>query len=441
MPPTVLGASANVQVSVDSSPFWDRSESSIAINPLDNLNMVGASKRFYDPPDYGFVLAAYSTFDGGSTWSEAPPLQLGPGWGGMSDPAVAWDSAGNAYLVALPFKPGMAPPDDTGDLIGIAVYQSTDGGLTWGPPNLIHTSSGDDKQGAAGDWNSVSPFFGNVYACWDDGSNLAFARTTDNGATWVGVGAQAVGSPVALGDSFSPEPTVADDGTLYIVWTAGSDIKFIKSTDGGDSFSAPALVATGITPLSSPPLAAPDGFPELPGAKFRVDTIASACAGTGGVLVAAWADYREGVSRVYYRASPDGGNTWLGDPSGNPLVSGPVASLPTQQDFHPQLACTPSGQIACCFYELGPIAGVGPSLINVVIVASTDDGVSFPYRETVTDQPWDPAVDAPLSHGRPSTTFIGDYFGLAASDLDFFPFFTDTRTGIQEIFTARVTVS
>lgn len=436
----VLGASANIQVSVDSSPFWDRSESSIAANPLNSLNIVGASKRFFDPPDYGFVLAAYASFDGGSTWVEAPPLQLDPAWGGISDPAVAWDGAGNVYLVTLPFTPG-TPPDLTGPVVGIAVYQSTDGGTTWGAPTLIHASPGDDKQGAAGDWNPASPFFGHVYAAWDDGANLAFARTTDNGTTWVGVGAQPVGTPLALGDSFSPEPTVADDGTLYIVWTAGSDIKFVKSTDGGESFSAPALVAKGITPLSSPPLPAPDGFPELPGAKFRVVTIASASAGVGGALTVVWADYREGVSRVYSRTSPDGGTTWLGDPSGQPLLTGPVASLPTLHDFHPQLASTPSGQIACSFYELGPIVGSGPSLINVVMAASLDGGVSFPYRLTVTDRPWDPAVDAPLSHGRPTTTFIGDYFGLAASDLGFFPFWTDTRTGIQEMFTARATIS
>ena len=440
MPPVVLGASANIQVSVDSSPFWDRSESAIAVNPLDNLNMVGASKRFYDPPDYGFVLAAYATFDGGSTWSEAPALQLVAGWGGISDPAVAWDGAGNAYLVALPFKPGN-PPDLTGDVIGIAVYQSGDGGATWSPPNLIHASSGDDKQGAAGDWNPSSSYFGNVYVAWDDGSNLAFARSTDNGATWIGVGTQPVGTPLALGDSFSPEPTVADDGTLYIVWTAGADVKFVKSTDGGDSFSAPALAATGITQLSSPPLPAPDGFPELPGARFRVVTIASACAGIGGAVTVAWADYRESVSRVYYRTSTDGGASWLGDPSGQPLLIGSVASLPTQHDFHPQLSSASNGKMACCFYELGPVVGYGPSLINVVIAASIDGGVSFTYRLTVTDQPWDPAVDAPLSHGRPSTTFIGDYFGLAGTDPGFFPFWTDTRTGIQEMFTARATVS
>jgi hypothetical protein len=437
MPPVVIGASANVQVTFDSDPNRDRSESALAISPLEPLNMVGASKLFKNPGKYDFTLAAYATSDGGSTWEEASELELLKGWGRISDPALAWDDLGNAYLVALPVEPGADPKP-----IGIVVYQSKDGGRTWSSPEVIHTSSTDDKQAAVGDGNSASPHFGNVYAVWDDGgigtALLRFARTTDNGANWLGVGSRPRGTEITgVTDSGSPEPVVAADGTLYVVWTAGTDIKFVTSTDGGDSFSKPAGVATGITPLESR-LPAPDGSPELPGGKFRVGTIASVAVGLDGALTVAWPDYREGVSRIYYRTSPDGGTTWPGNPSGDPLLTGAVASLPTQHDFHPQLASTPTGEIGCAFYEFGPVTGRGPSLINVVMAASVDNGVSFPYRVTVTDQPWDPAVDAPLSHGRPTTTFIGDYFGLAASSLGFFPFWTDTRTGIQEVFTARV---
>ena len=100
----------------------------------------------------------------------------------------------------------------------------------------------------------------------------------------------------------------------------------------------------------------------------------------------------------------------------------------------------PDGSVGCAFYEFGPKGNPpsGPSLTDVVVVATTGAGTPFSRRATVTDHPWDPTVDAPLSHGDPSVTFIGDYFGLAASSLGFFPFWTDTRTGIQEIFTARV---
>lgn len=37
-------------------------------------------------------------------------------------------------------------------------------------------------------------------------------------------------------------------------------------------------------------------------------------------------------------------------------------------------------------------------------------------------------------------TFIGEYFGFAATDAGFFPLWTDTRTGTQELFSSRITV-
>lgn len=437
---TIIGPRCNRRVTCDTSTSNARSESAIAINPLDPYNIVGSSKRFTNPATYAFSLAAYASFDGGQSWTEAPPLALLPGWAGTSDPAVAWDNLGNAYLVALPFGPGTSLP-----IIGIVVYKSTDGGRTWGTPTLIHSSSGDDKQWAAGDINPASPYYGNVYAVWDNGSQLAFARTTDHGTTWKGVGAQPVGTALA-NDSFAPELSVAADGTIYIVWVAGNQIKFVKSTNGGDSFSAPAIAASGITTLSAFP--ATEGWPTFPGATFRILTLPTGCTGTGNNVIFAWADAREIIggqrrARIYYRRSADGGNTWQGSASGEPLLTGAVTSASDKHDFHPQLISMPTGEIGCAFYEYGPTGGgeFPPNLIHVILAVSTDNGATFQNRVTVTDQAWDPTVDAPIVHDTTSVTFIGDYFGLDASRLGFFPFWSDTRTGVQEMFVSRLTVN
>jgi hypothetical protein len=419
----------NTQVTFDASTANARSESAIVVNPTNPQNIVGSSKRFTNPATYDFSLSAYASFDGGTSWTEAAPLGLQPGWAGVSDPTLAWDAAGNVYLVGLAFGAG------ANTLIGIAIYQSTDGGQTWSPPNLIHESPGDDKQWAASDNNPASPYNGHVYVVWDDlnAGTCAFARTIDNGASWIGTAGQPPGSP--LGNfSFAPQVSVAADGTVYVVWVAGTQIMFVKSTDGGDSFSAPVAAVTGISPLTSPPLPAPGGFPELPGGSFRVLTIAACTAGSGSTLVLAWADYREGVSRIYYAYSPDAGATWSSAPSGQPLLTGGDVSAPDQHDFHAQLAALPDGSIGCTFYEFGPKWTFGPLLIDVVLAVSTNDGVSFGNRETVTDRAWDPTIDAPLSHGDPTTTFIGDYFGLAGSPNGWSVFWTDTRTGVQEMF-------
>jgi len=426
----------NTQVTYSPSPNNARSESELESNPLDPRNMVGASKRFTDPATYDFTLAAYATFDGGESWTEAPPLALlgdpdpNKVWAGVSDPAIAWDNTGNCYLAALPF-PGHGSPYQT---LGIAIYMSSDGGRTWSWPNFIHRSTSDDKQWATGDRNPASPYYGRVYVAWDDGSSLAFARTTDHGASWQGVGMQPVGTSLA-GGSFSPAISVGLGGVVYIVWVAGNTIRFVKSTDGGETFSAAQTAVNGLTTLSSS-LPAPGGFPELPGGKFRVLTLPATTTGTGQTLLVAWADYRDGVSRIYYRRSTDGGATWLGPASGEPLLA-PWRTAADQHDFHPQLATRPSGEIACAFYEFGPKWSGAPSWINVLLATSHNSGATFSELERVSNVPWDPAVDAPLSHGDPSTTFIGEYFGLAASSRGFFPFWTDTRTGIQEIFSGR----
>jgi hypothetical protein len=208
---------ANVQVTFDNSPSNARSESFIAINPGNPLQITAASKKFANIETYDFTLAAEYSTDGGQTWQPSPDLRLPDGATVMTDPTLAWDDSNNVFLVGLT---GYNPP--TFDTIGIVIYQSSDGGQTWSPPNPIHNSPQDDKQWAAGDAYAGSPFKGNVYAVWDNGG-LAFARTTDHGATWRGTAGSAAGSIVSAGTVY-PEITVADDGTVMIVSTDATSV-------------------------------------------------------------------------------------------------------------------------------------------------------------------------------------------------------------------------
>jgi hypothetical protein len=418
---------SNTQVTHDLSPNNARSESSISINPKNPQHMVAGSKKFTDPATYAFTLATSYSKDGGHAWHDSGALPLLPGWSGISDPGLAWDDAGNVFLLALPFAGGVE------DIVGIAVYKSTDGGATWGAPDMIHESSGDDKQWIAAD--TGNNFTGHIYAAWDDGANMRFARSVDNGMTWKGKGNDPVGS-ILTADSFSPEINVASSsGNIYIAWVAGNQIKLLVSKDGGDSFLPAVVAATGIITLSSS-LANVDGWPVFPGGKFRVLTLPTACAGSGDTVTIAWADCRQGVSRIYYALSHDAGQSWVTSPSGDPLIT---AQQPANmQQFHPQLAADPGGVIGCAFYEFGPKPNTYK--IDTRFASSTNGGASFSGPITVTDHPWDPAVDAPFSHGDPNVTFIGDYFGLDASSKGFYPLWTDTRTGIQELFTDVVKV-
>jgi hypothetical protein len=415
---------SNIQVTHDTSLDNARSESSLAINPNNSQQIVTGSKKFINYHTYDFTLATSFSTDGGLHWNDSAPLPLLRGWTGISDPAIAWDDSGNVFLVGLAFN---NPPGST--IIGIAVYKSTNGGQTWSAPNLIHTSAADDKQWAAGDSNPASPFHGRVYAAWDGPGGLCFARTLDHGNTWIGTGSSPAGAPIAP-SSFSAEVNVATDGTVYIVFLnqeGGNGIKMVKSTDGGNSFQATSSPATGIGAF---------GLITLPGGNFRVLTVPTAC-DFGSTIGVAWSDNREGNQRIYYAVSTDGGASWDTPASGKPLLAG----LPIDSNifhFHPQIVFRPDGVLGCAFYEFGN-KPVVPK-IDTRMALSFDNGVSFSQLFTVTDQPWDPTVDAPWAHGDPNFTFIGDYFGLDAGDQGFYPLWTDTRTGVQELWTDRVFV-
>jgi hypothetical protein len=424
----------NIQVTHDANPNNARSESSLVINPSNPTQVVSASKKFNNIQTYDSTLATEYSTDGGLTWTDSAPLAL-PGFTLMSDPTMAWDDIGNVFLVGLA---GRNPP--TWDVIGIVVYKSTDGGKTWSAPKTIHTNQRDDKQWAAGDTNPTSPHHGNVYAVWENFNSpfgdILFARTRDHGNTWIGPGAGATPAGGSIMNaSWFPEIDVAEDGTVYVVSISRGGIELCVSKDGGDTFQPTATPATGITPLegSLPTRGTPSNqFPVFPGGSFRVATDPTACV-SGATVLIAWADYRETVSRIYYAQSNDGGATWITGPSGKPLLSSPISS--SLQHFHPQIVIDPNGVIGCSFYEFGP----KPStyLIDVIMAESFDGGGSF-IHFTVTDEPWNPVIDAPWVHGDSSVTFIGDYMGLDASTRGFSPLWTDTRTGIQELFTAIV---
>ena len=415
----------NVQVTYDTSTNNARSESSVAINPNNPNQIVAASKKFADIETYNFTLATEYSTDAGQTWQASPELALPEGATVMTDPTLAWDDSNNVFLVGLT---GNNPP--AWDTIGIVIYKSSDGGQTWSAPNPIHNSAADDKQWAAGDTSPSSPFHGNVYAVWDNGA-IAFARTTDHGATWTGTSGAAAGAPIASGETVYPEITVSDTGTVYVVSTdTVSLVAMMVSADGGDSFQAAVDPATGITTLEDA-LPAVDGWAELPGGTFRVISDPTVAA-YGDILLVAWSDYREGAARIYYVRSIDGGKTWS-TPSGQRLDTATVPS-----DFHhvmPQMVVDHLGVFGCVYYEFGPKPT--KNLIDVVLSLSFDQGQTF-GRDVLTDHPWDPTIDAPWAHGDPNVTFIGDYMGLDASSQGFQPVWTDTRTGIQELFTTTV---
>jgi len=434
----------NVQVSHDS--YLAHSEPMLVEDPHNPLHLVGGSKFFTVPAHYRFQIGYYASFDGGCTWSDGGVL---PGFARnetTSDISFAFGTHNEVYAAVLYNFKGES---------GIAVSTSTDGGKTFGLPVSVF----DDKTGnvfSDKPWIAVDQtrgrYSGSIYVVWSYDHNgncgygnncseeLAFSHSTDRGKSF---------SPVHLVEGSAPYcknpttgrpahsttcdaaqgiiPVVEPDGTIvlsfpYIDLMSGSiptRILVTTSPDGGNTWTSPVLVAT-IHDIAG----------HFPHEKYRnLSLPAFACDPKTGQLYLTWADKGKKDADILFTTSKDHGQTWSAPIRVNddPMQDG-------ANQFQPQMAVAPDGVVSIAFFDTR--LDLQHRLIDVYLAQSINKGASFLKNVRVTTQSWDPAVGAPIDeYGQ---QFIGDYQGLAADDHFVHPFWNDTRTGRQEIFTVAV---
>jgi hypothetical protein len=233
---------------------------------------------------------AHFSLDGGKNWADSTvPNGFTNGfgdnarqyWQAGGDTSVAWDTRGNAYLSCQLFNRGTVASANPDQSSGFVVFRSTGNiGASWNFPGRYVTSFFDpsgtagvleDKQLIAVDNHVSSPFRDRVYVTWTEftaeGSAYIWeAYSKDYGETFsnrVLVSASGsfctntYGVPTRHGscneNQFS-DPFVGSDGNLYVAYANfnnrpadGLDnhyqILLAKSTDGGQSFSAPVKVS------------------------------------------------------------------------------------------------------------------------------------------------------------------------------------------------------
>jgi len=347
-----------------------QSASALSVNPLDSQHIVGVEEITLR--DGAPVLSARVSFDGGANWRESWPLPMEAQWSGVVRPVLAMDARGTLNLAALALGADRARAS-------LVVYRSEDGGIHWALPAVVLTGAAECCYSIATDLNPLSAYRGSIYLAADMGNALCFARSRD-GKSWGGRGHSGPGALLS-GLCFNPEVLVDKGGGVHVVWMSGPSgcsILAVDSSDGGQTFGAPVTVAEGI-------VAVQDGLPE---------TAPAACIAEDGVALCVWADSREGPARIYYRRSLDGGRTWQGPSAGEPLVRGEGSG---QQEFQPHLILTAGGEICCAFYEYGPKTPGGSMLVDLAMAVSYDRGATFTGRMVLSEQPWDPAADRPLS--------------------------------------------
>ena len=266
-----------------------QNEESIAVDPT-NPNHVVASQNDYRRGD-GNCYAAYS-LNGGKNWNDStvpmsftrypPGPQPREYWQAGGDTSVAWDTRGNAYISCQVFNRGGGTSPNPDQSSAFLVMRSTQNdGASWNFPGRFTTSfldgtgaSGgavlEDKALLAIDDNKSSPYRDRIYVTWTefaaDGSAYIYeVHSDDYGETFsprVLVSGNSAMCPVTYGagtpngncneNQFS-DPFVGPDGALYVAYNnynnavAGDDnrnqILLAKSTDGGNTFSAPVKVS------------------------------------------------------------------------------------------------------------------------------------------------------------------------------------------------------
>ncbi len=439
---------ANVRVSHD--PYLAHSEPMLVENPDNPLNLVGGAKFFPSPANYLPLNGYFVSFDGGCTWKDGG---IFPGFQQRytltSNVAFAFGRHHDVYAVVI-FQ-------GQGGMSGLAVSTSTNDGRTFSNPvNLFERP--EDEVFSDKPWITVDrtngPNRGDIYVVWSyehgkgcsvGKSNscvqeIAFSRSTDGGKTFSAPRMIEGSAPFCANSStqstrcdggIGATPVVEPDGTLAVAFRdtfsnnaqGGQSIPnrllIVTSSDGGKTWSAPVSIAA--------IRVADDYFPHE---HYRNLTLpAFACDPKTGQLYIAWANLTSGDADILFSTSSDHGQTWSAPVRVNDDALGNGA-----EQFQPQMAVAPNGVLSISFFD----TRIDPQhrLIDVFLAQSINHGVSFLPNVRVTTRSWDPAVDAPVNSS--GSQFIGDYQGLAADNQFVHPFWNDTRTGLQEIFTVAV---
>lgn len=216
----------------------------LAVNPKDPNNMLAAAMVITKPDMSGLDCAAFTTFDGGRTWTRHDF-----GLRNAGDPWVVFLPDGTAVLSILEITERDETP--------LLVFRSTDGGRTW-PNKPVSLGNAHDHPTLLVDRFSKQ-FTGILYAvsarptknaAGKSRNAIYVARSIDGGLTFP--------DPVhVIASNLSYEannPAILPDGTLLVPFAdhrrPGDRRRLerqrdwmITSTDGGKTFSEPMLIS------------------------------------------------------------------------------------------------------------------------------------------------------------------------------------------------------
>jgi hypothetical protein len=468
----------NVQVS-SARAQENHGEVLVAADPSDPNRLIGCSMIFPDPLQRRWSDGiTYFSDDGGIHWT--PSLYVDSGAMGTGDPACGFGPSGKAYSVYL--QPAAKPEMDD-----VLVYRSANGGKTWAPPSHIDWI---DREYITVD-TTGGKHNGRIYI---NGTGLAglLEHSLEEAMGGGGEGGRAIPIGISIqsssdgGSTFRP-PTkhltapphwilgmgngvVLSDGTYVAVFGEQRDqaklaekppysapnswLNVITSADGGETYTPATVVSDwymnygeiGSTSSIVPVI----GVDNSPG-PFR------------DRLYIVWPDFRSGRGQILLSYSTDKGKKWS-----KPRVVNDdrawLAPAKGPDDVMPVVAVNKNGVVGIMWYDRRD----NPQNYGwwVRFATSNDGGETIGPSVRVSTAPASIRLQDQMKlegfsrgGGKPQSrekggnlqanigfgtmfTFNGGHTAGMAADAGghFHPFWIDNRTGVEQIWTASVSV-
>jgi hypothetical protein len=433
---------------------------------------------------------------------------------GLSDPAHEFDTAGNMYYTGIGFERFSSFPNGEN---GIYVWKSNavhKGSFLHSPspgpfqefnssPAVVTeecdpaTPIFNDKEFMAIDSHAGSPFVNNIYITWTrfdshcGGSGqgfcespIFFSRSTDAGVTWSPI-KEISGNNSSIcqfGNFFDPtkdpadcnfdqgsDPIVGPDGTIYVAFnncntpTLVCQQLFVKSSDGGNTWTQPVKVADDFAtqpynlvapfdPATGCPFfrqcLSPNGYRLTDFPSIGIDD-------ASGKLAVFWSDFRNGGpcatdsgtglpvepcanhnNDVFVSMSSNGGGSW--GPTKLVSKGSSGQSQPAAQWQNWGDVADGSGVFFVAYYDRQNGGCEGSGCNDITLAKSTNNGNSWTYRRiTTASMPNLTPSNNPFEQG-----FLGDYMSIQATNNKVYMAWADTRglggTVDEDIYYATV---
>jgi hypothetical protein len=347
-----------------------QNEPAVAIDQSDAPFIAAAANDYCIVPETGDAWeGVYVSKNGGATWINS----LLPGYPGdtsaagkasplfgvdtaAGDPIMDWDNTQNLFVGGIafnrtvPVNPNASAIPTNGNMyvatyrrdpaapLGIAYLRTVVVGR--GTPGMFPAAGRfNDKPSLKVDNWPSSPHQGNVYAAWalfpGSGHNqILFSRSTDHGVSF----SKPIKISKGTNDAQGADVGVASNGDVYVVWREFAlnnpnpdRVVFVKSTNGGLTFSDPQPVASPIIGYDRFDQYVFDGpardcgsliFLCVSGFTFhRTDALPNVTADSHGNVYVTWEQidqpldngdtyHRDGQAQVVVSRSTNGGASW-----------------------------------------------------------------------------------------------------------------------------------